>query len=42
MRVLTNKNGNFSSFFAKIAEEDNKNTSLKGMMIDNRRIQANK
>ena len=42
MRVLTSKDGDLSSYFDKINENNIKNTSWEERLIDNHTIQANK
>ena len=42
MRVSTGKDGNFSSYFEAINEDNNKNTSLNEILIDNQTLKANK
>ena len=42
MRVLTSKDGDLSSAFDKINENNINDTSLKEILIDNHTLQANK
>ena len=42
MRVLTSKDGDFSSYFDKINQETIKNTTLKEIISDHHTKQANR